>query len=53
MAKYSILEEDSYNFDKTGFMISIIFASMVVTTSDSHSKAKLAQPGNCKWAIVI
>ena len=31
----------------------VIFASMVVTTSDSRSKAKLAQPSNCEWAIVI
>jgi DDE superfamily endonuclease len=52
-AKYGILEEDSYNFDETGFMMGIIFAGMVVTTSDGLSKAKLAQPGNREWATVI
>lgn len=31
----------------------IIFASMVVTTSNGCSKAKLAQPGNREWATVI
>ncbi len=41
-AKYSIVEDDIYNFDETGFMIGIIFAGMVVTTSDGLSRAKLA-----------
>ncbi len=40
------MDDDIYNFDETGFMIGIIFASIVVTTSDSLSRAKLAQPGN-------
>jgi hypothetical protein len=52
-AKYSILDDDTYNFDETRFMIGIIFAGIVVTTSDGCSKAKLAQPGNCEWATVI
>src|SRR5436853_4193001 len=45
-AKYGIVDNDIYNFDETGFMIGIICAGMVVTTSDGCSKAKLAQPGN-------
>jgi hypothetical protein len=52
-AKYVILDEDTYNFDETGFMMGIIFACMVVTTSDGRGKAKLAQPGNREWATVI
>jgi hypothetical protein len=52
-AKYGIVDDDVYNFDETGFMMGIIFAGMVVTTSDGLSKAKLAQPGNREWAIVI
>jgi hypothetical protein len=52
-AKYGILDDDIYNFDETGFMMGIIFAGMVVTTSDGLSKAKLAQPGNREWATVI
>ena len=53
MAKYGIPDDDVYNFDETGFMMGIIFAGMVVTTSDGLSKAKLAQPGNREWATVI
>ena len=34
-------------------MMGHIAPGMVVTTSDSYGKAKLAQPGNCKWATVI
>ena len=41
-AKYGIVDDDIYNFDETGFMMGIIFAGIVVTTSDGRSKAKLA-----------
>jgi predicted HTH domain antitoxin len=53
IAKYGIVLEDIYNFDETGFMMGIIFAGMVVTTSDGRTRAKLAQPGNREWATVI
>jgi DDE superfamily endonuclease/helix-turn-helix, Psq domain len=52
-AKYGIVDDDVYNFDETGFMMGIICAGMVVTTSDGRGKAKLAQPGNREWATVI
>jgi hypothetical protein len=52
-AKYGILDEDTHNFDETGFMMGIIFAGMVVTTSDGRGRTKLAQPGNREWATVI
>jgi len=51
--KYGILDNDIYNFDETGFMMGIIIATMVVTTSDGRSRAKQAQPGNREWATVI
>ncbi len=41
-AKYGILNDDSYNFDDTGFMIGIIIPTIVVTTFDSRSRAKQA-----------
>ncbi|KAL2014897.1 hypothetical protein VTK56DRAFT_7150 [Thermocarpiscus australiensis] len=53
IAKYGIVDDDVYNFDETGFIMGIISAGMVVTTSDGFSKAKLAQPGNREWATVI
>ena len=46
--KYGILDDDSYNFDKTGFIIGIIITSIVVTTLNGCSRAKQAQPGNQK-----
>jgi len=52
-AKYSILNEDTYNFDETGFMMGIITPIMVVTTSDGRGRAKQAQPSNQEWATVI
>jgi len=36
------LDDDVYNFDEIGFMMGIIFAGIVVTTSDGRSKVKLA-----------
>jgi hypothetical protein len=34
LVKYGIPVDDVYNFDETGFMMGIIFAGIVVTTSD-------------------
>lgn len=36
------MDDDIYNFDETGFMMGIILAGMVVTTSDGFGKVKLA-----------
>lgn len=44
--KYGILDEDTYNFDETGFIMDIITPSIVVTTSDGRGRAKQAQPSN-------
>jgi hypothetical protein len=52
-AKYSIFDENTYNFNKTGFIIGVITPTIVVTTLDSCSKVKQAQPGNRKWVTVI
>jgi len=46
--KYSILDDDLYNFNKTGFIMGIIIAAIVVITSNGRSRAKQAQPGNRK-----
>ena len=39
-AKYGILDEDTYNFDETGFMMGIITTGIVITTSDGYGKVK-------------
>ena len=47
-AKYGIVDDDIYNFDETGFMMGIIFAGMVATTSDGCGKAKLCHEPTVK-----
>jgi hypothetical protein len=53
MAKYGITDDDLYNFDETGFMMGVITATLVITRSDRHGKAKSIQPGNREWATAI
>ena len=52
-AKYGILDGDFYNFDETGFMMGIICAAMVVTSSERCGRSKSVQPGNREWATAI
>jgi hypothetical protein len=42
VAKYGILDEDFYNFNKTSFMIGMILTTMVVTSLERRSKVTLA-----------
>jgi hypothetical protein len=51
--KYGILPEDTYNFDKIGFLMGIIATMRVVTGSEKNLRPKLIQPGNREWATVI
>ena len=41
-AKYSIVDDDIYNFNETRFIIGIIFVDIVVITLDGLGKVKLA-----------
>jgi hypothetical protein len=50
---YGILDKDSYNFDKTGFMMEVAATSKVVTSSDTIGRATVVQPSNCNWATTI
>ena len=52
-AKYGIQDEDSYNFDETGFMMGVIASQLVVTGSERRGKRKVVQPGNREWTTVI
>ena len=45
-AKYGIQDEDTYNFDETGFQMGIIGSQMVVTGSDKRMNPKTIQLGN-------
>jgi hypothetical protein len=54
--KYSIVDKDTYNFDKTGFAIGLITgsrSSKVITLSESVGRATVIQPGNRTWSTVI
>jgi hypothetical protein len=50
---YSILDEDIYNFDETGFQMGVIATSKVVTSSDTVGRATVIQPGNWEWTTAI
>jgi hypothetical protein len=54
--QYSILDEDTYNFDETGFAMGLICgsgSSKVVTSSESVGRATVTQPGSRKWSTCI
>ncbi|KFZ20749.1 hypothetical protein V502_03005 [Pseudogymnoascus sp. VKM F-4520 (FW-2644)] len=53
IAKYSILEQDIYNFDEAGFAIRVIATAKVVTSSEAKSCPKTIQPGNREWVSII
>ena len=52
-AKYGIVDEDTYNFDESGFMMGVISTGAVVTGSERRNRPKQLQPGNHEWTIVI
>ncbi|KAF1932610.1 uncharacterized protein M421DRAFT_245090 [Didymella exigua CBS 183.55] len=45
-AKYSICDDDVYNFDEAGFMMGKITTQLVVTGSERRGRLKAIQPGN-------
>lgn len=42
VAKYGIVEGDTYNFDKARFLIGVIATAKVVTSSESKNRPKTA-----------
>jgi hypothetical protein len=52
-AKYSILDEDTYFFDKSAFMMGMILTGAVVTGSERRGRPKSIQQGNQEWTTVI
>jgi hypothetical protein len=44
--QYSILPEDIYNFDKTGFAIGLCATTKIITSSDRYRRPHLLQPRN-------
>jgi hypothetical protein len=52
-AKYGILDEDTYNFDETGFQIGVGGSVKVVTASERRLKPIGIQPGDREWITLI
>jgi hypothetical protein len=52
-AQYGITNDDSYNFDETGFQMGAISIGVVVTGSERRNRPKAIQPGNREWVTVI
>ena len=50
---WGITDEDIYNFNETGFTISIIAITKVIIQIYKHICSNLIQPGNQKWITVI
>jgi hypothetical protein len=52
-AKYGILDEDTWNFDESGFLMGKITSQLVVTGSEKPGKAKKLQPGDREWTTLV
>jgi hypothetical protein len=52
-AKYSILDKDTFNFDKVGFIMGQISTGAVVTASERQGQPKMVQQGNREWTTAI
>ena len=50
---WGIANEDTYNFDETGFMMGVAATSKVVTSADTIGRATVIQPGNREWVTAI
>jgi RecB family endonuclease NucS len=52
-AKYGILDEDTYNFDESGFVMGMILTGAVVTGPERRGRPKSVQQDNREWTAVI
>ena len=52
-AKYSITNKDSYNFNKSGFIMGVILTGTVIIGSKRENRPKQVQLGNYKQTTVI
>ena len=52
-ATYGILDEDTYNFDETGFQMGVGGSVKVVTASERRLKPLGVQPSDREWVTLI
>jgi hypothetical protein len=50
---YGILDDDTYNFDETGFQMGVVSTAKVITGTDRAGRPRTTQPGNREWITVI
>jgi hypothetical protein len=50
---YRIVDNNVYNFNKTGFIIGKILAQIVITSLEAASRKKVIQPGNREWVTIV
>jgi hypothetical protein len=53
ITKYSIKEQDIYNFDETGFQIGVISTAKVISGAERSNRPISIQPGNREWVTAI
>ena len=51
--KYSILDQDTYNFDEFGFRLGTTGTSTVVTSAEGYGEARQIQGNNTQWVTPI
>lgn len=49
----TLIYEDIYNFDETGFAMSLIATAKVVTRSETVGRPAILQPGNRGWVTTV
>jgi hypothetical protein len=51
--QYGTLDEDSWNFDETGFQMGVIATVRVVTGTNKAGQPRTIQLGNREWVTII
>jgi len=51
--QYGIADEDTYNFDESGFQMGVASKLMIITATERRGSRKAIQPGNREWATAI
>ncbi len=53
IVEYSIHKDNIYNFDETGFQMSVISTAKMITESDQADRSRITQSDNHEWVTVI
>jgi hypothetical protein len=53
ITKYRIYNKDIYNFDKIGFLISMLSNTKIITSSERRGRPRTKQSNNREWITII